>query len=326
MRLNRSATGSAFSDHSSGKRSQPRLSECLIFIIIFLLTVPAFSSDVKIFRDDFGRRLELNHCPQRIISLAPNLTEILFALGLSQQVVGVTSFCDYPEEARQKEIIGGLVDPSLEKIKVLQPDLVLGFRGNPRRILDRLYEEKLPLQAFEIGKTFEDLFSLIERISRLTCGEDRWQELNSNLRERIKLIEARVPQVKAPAKVFLTLYGQGQELWTCGQNSYLNYLLNRAGLQNVAANFEGNWLAYNPEKLIADNPEIILILARNQEGFKQATKWLESLTPLREIKAIKNKNFIFLDENLFSRFGPRLVDAYEWLVKAVYLASEPERK
>jgi len=90
----------------------------------------------------------------------------------------------------------------------------------------------------------------------------------------------------------------------------------------VAADFKGNWLAYNPEKLIADNPELILILARNQEDFIQATKWLESLTPLRDIAAIKHKNFIFLDENLFSRFGPRLVDACEWLVEAVYFTSD----
>ncbi|HOM94976.1 MAG TPA: helical backbone metal receptor [Candidatus Saccharicenans sp.] len=247
-------------------------------------------------------------------------------MGLNQQLVGVTSFCDYPEEARQKEIIGGLVDPNLEKIKVLQPDLILGFRGNPRRFLDRLYEEKLPLQAFEIGKTFEDLFSLIDRISRLTCTEARGQELISSLRERIKLIEARIPRPGTGAKVFLTLYGQGQELWTCGQNSYLNYLLGRAGLQNVAADFKGNWLAYNPEKLIADNPDFILILARNRQAFNQATRWLESLTALRDITAIKNKNFIFLDENLFSRFGPRLVEAYEWLIKAVYFASDSEGK
>ncbi|MDD8021317.1 MAG: helical backbone metal receptor [Acidobacteriota bacterium] len=256
------------------------------------------------------------------MSLAPNLTEILFALGLSRQVAGVTSFCDYPEEARQKEIIGGLIDPSLEKIRVLEPDLILGFRGNPRRILDRLYEEKLPLQAFETGQTFEDLFSLIDRISRLTCSQARGQELNSSLREKIQAIEARLPETKTPLRAFLTLYGQGQALWTCGHNSYLDYLLNRAGLQNIASELEGNWSAYNPEKLIAENPELILILARNKEAFKQAVKWLGSLTPLREIKAVKNGSFVFLDENLFSRFGPRLIDAYNWLVRAVYSPSE----
>jgi len=204
--------------------------------------------------------------------------------------------------------------------------LILGFRGNPRRFLDKLYEEKLPLQAFEIGTTFEDLFSLIDRISGLTCTEARGRELISSLRERIKFIEARIPRPGVGAKVFLTLYGQGQELWTCGQNSYLNYLLGRAGLQNVAADFKGHWLAYNPEKLIADNPDFILIMARNRQAFSQATNWLESLTALRAITAIKNKNFIFLDENLFSRFGPRLVEAYEWLIKAVYSASDSEAK
>jgi len=138
------------------------------------------------------------------------------------------------------------------------------------------------------------------------------------------LIETSLPASQGSSKVFLTLYGQGQGLWTCGHNSYLNYLLERAGLQNVASGLEGNWFAYNPEKLIADNPELILILAGNKEAFQQATNWLESVPPLKDINAIKNRNFVFLDENLFSRFGPRLIDAFNWLVKAVYFPAEQE--
>ena len=299
---------------------------CLTFLIIFPLTLSSLFPQTRVLADDFGHRLELSHCPERIISLAPNLTEILFVLGLGQKVAGVTSFCDYPPEARQKEIIGGLVDPNLEKIRVLKPDLILAFRGNPRRILDRLYAEKMPLQAFETGQNFEDLFSLIERISLLTCTQARGQELISSLREKIKLIETSLPASRESLRVFLTLYGQGQGLWTCGHNSYLNYLLERAGLQNVASGLEGNWFAYNPEKLIADNPELILILARNKEAFQQATNWLESLPPLKDINAIKNRNFVFLDENLFSRFGPRLIDAFNWLVRAVYFPAEQEEK
>jgi len=88
---------------------------CLTFLIIFPLTLSSLFPQTRVLADDFGHRLELSHCPERIISLAPNLTEILFALGLGQKVAGVTSFCDYPPEARQKEIIGGLVDPNLEK-------------------------------------------------------------------------------------------------------------------------------------------------------------------------------------------------------------------
>ncbi|MGC8892736.1 MAG: ABC transporter substrate-binding protein [Candidatus Saccharicenans sp.] len=279
--------------------------------------------------DDFGHRLELKGCPQKIISLAPNLTEILFSLGLNQQVIGVTRFCDYPPEARSKEIIGGLIDPNLEKIEFLQPDLVLGFRGNSRPVLEKLYARRLPLAAFNIGKTFDDLFQLITKIAQLTCRQEQSLKLISDLQSRLKIIDSSLSHLKLKnprPKVFLTLYGQGSGLWTCGGDSYLNYLLEKAMVKNVASNLRGNWLTYSREKLIKDDPEIILILSQNREIFNQAKQWFLSQSVLKKIKAVKNETFIFLDENLFSRFGPRLVEAYEQLIKALYPELSLEEK
>lgn len=292
-------------------------------ILAFVLTAGFWlSTDLNaqaiILTDDLGYKLELSHCPQRIISLAPNLTEILFALGLNQEIIGVTRFCDYPEEARRKEVIGGLVDPNLEKIQALHPDLVLGFRGNPKRVLKKFYDHRLPIFVFETGKTFEDLFLLINRIGQLTCRQAQAGQLISGMKKSLEAIDRQLAAVKPEKKVFLTLYGQGAGLWTCGRDSYLSYLLLRAKVKNIASSVRGNWLVYNREKLVQDNPEMILILCQNQESFQKARDWFLSQPALQKVRAIRNQNFIFLDENLFSRFGPRLIAAYEQLIRAIH--------
>lgn len=289
----------------------------LVLISVLLLASVSMAQNI-LMTDDLGHRLELKGCPQRIISLAPNLTEILFALELDREIIGVTRFCDFPPQARTKEIIGGLVDPSLEKIQVLHPDLILGFRGNPRRVVEKIYEEKLPVLVFQSGKSFDDLFLLIKRIGKLTCREVQAEALCLEMRKRLQAVDSRLSQIKPEKKVFLTLYGQGPGLWTCGRDSYLSNLLLRAKVRNVASSLRGNWLVYNREKLIQDNPEIILILGGDEGAFENSKKWFLSEPTFRKIAAVSEKNFIFLDENLFSRFGPRLVQAYEQLAGAVH--------
>ena len=105
--------------------------------------------------------------------MAPNVTEILFALGLGDRVVGVTRFCDYPPATGAIRKIGGLVDPNIEIVRSLDPDLVVAFRGNPRRLVERMGKLGLPVFVCDIGEGLEALFPLIERIGRITRTEGR---------------------------------------------------------------------------------------------------------------------------------------------------------
>ncbi|MCK4431988.1 MAG: ABC transporter substrate-binding protein, partial [Candidatus Aminicenantes bacterium] len=139
--------------------------------LIFVLAVPVFGIQNKIIIDDLGYSHVIDSPPKRIISLAPNITEILFALGLGEKVVGVTRYCDYPREAKQKEKIGGMTNPSLEKIIALNPDLIVGFQGNTLRILERLRSLHLPVFAIEMGKTIESVFLIINTIGAITQKE-----------------------------------------------------------------------------------------------------------------------------------------------------------
>jgi iron complex transport system substrate-binding protein len=289
----------------------------LFFISGFFLT-SAIDAQTRNLTDDLGHTLQLSGCPERIISLAPNLTEILFALDLDEEIIGVTRFCDFPLRAQTKEIIGGLVDPSLEKIKMLRPDLILGFRGNPKRMVEKLHDQKLPVFVFESGKDFNDLFQLIRRIGQLTCREVQAERLYLEMNSRLQNVDSVLSEIKTQKKIFITLYGQGAGLWTCGRDSYLNNLLLRARVKNIASSVRGNWFVYNREKLVEDNPEMIFILCQNHDAFEKAKSWFLSQTPFQKIRAVVARNFVFLDENLFSRFGPRLVEAYEKLVRTAH--------
>ncbi|MFQ6082458.1 MAG: ABC transporter substrate-binding protein [Candidatus Aminicenantia bacterium] len=268
------------------------------------------------FIDDLGYEIYLSHPPRRIISLAPNITEILFALGLGDQIVGVTRYCDYPPQALTKEKIGGIIDINLEKIKYLNPNLVLAFRGNPLELIQRLRQLEINVFVFDIQDRMERIFSLIQKIGLLTGRTNAAEKLLTHLKQKYNWIQKKLLSVTNRPKVFLSLHGQG--LWTCGKSSFLNDLIIKAKGENIAGEIHRSWIKYNQEELIYKNPEIIIILAKKEKDFLSAKKWWENNSPLKQIKAVKTQKIFFLDENLISRPGPRLIDGLYQLAKILH--------
>jgi len=266
--------------------------------------------------DDTGAPFTLSGPPRRIVSLAPNVTEILFALGLDEEIVGVTRFCDYPEAAKQKEKIGGLVDPNLEMIKSLSPDLVIAFRGNPLRTVERLKKLGVPVFVLNIGNDLGSLFPLLEKIGRVTRREKEAAELASRFKDRLDALRDRLSAVTAEPRVFIALHGTG--LWTCGRESYLNDLIASSKARNVAGGISRNWLHYSLEQLVRDDPEVIIILARSILEFEKARDRFLKDTRLRGVAAVRTGRIRFLDENVASRFGPRLADALEETARNIH--------
>ncbi len=288
----------------------------MLALSAILLVSAAFGNQIKVIKDDLGFSFQLNSPPQRIISLAPNVTEILFALDLEERIVGVTRFCDYPSGAGEKERIGGMVDPSLEKIKALNPDLIIGFRGNPLRILKRLRTLGLPVFVLEEGKTLESLYLAIEKIGTITRKEKEAEELCISLKNKYRGIEEALQPVGHRPKVFLFLHGRG--LWTCGKESFLNDLLQKARGENVCGKIAKKWLHYNQEQLLHDNPEVMIVMAKSQEDFSKARQWIREESHLERVRAVKDDRIYFFDENLASRLGPRLFDALAELARLLH--------
>jgi iron complex transport system substrate-binding protein len=271
-------------------------------------------------RDDFGRPFTLpERTPARIVSMAPNITEILFALGLGPNIVGVTRFCDYPSETRTLPRIGGLVDPNIEIIQSLRPDLVIAFRGNPLRILDRLRDLRLPVFVLDIGNGLDALYPLIERLGRITRREKEASTLAAGLKARATAVDTALKGVTPRPRVFVFLYGQG--LWTCGGESYINDLIVRAGAANIAATLPKKWALYSRERIVRDDPDAVFVLAKSQEDFEKARAWLAGEARLGSIAAVASGRVFRLDENAASRFGPRLVGILDAMARALH----PER-
>ena len=293
----------------------------LLPAMCFWLVMPAKAQTAtRTITDDQGKPFALPAAaPRRIVSMAPNVTEILFALGLGERVVGVTRFCDWPPETKDIPKVGGLVDPNVEVIRSLDPDLVIAFRGNPLRLVDRLRKLGLPVFVLDIGQGLDALFPLVERIGRVTRTEERAAALAAELRARVEAVDRGLRDVAARPDVFVLLYGQG--LWTCGGESYVNDIIARAGGANAASALPKKWVLYKRERIILDDPEVVFILARTASDFGAGRARFERMPGMAGVSAVKNGRVFELDENAASRFGPRLVDV---LVRMAALL-HPER-
>jgi len=294
----------------------------LIFtsILFFFLTLnPEAGSNAsrqETLRDALGYEFILGRAPQRIISLAPNLTEILFALGSGDKIVGLTRFCNYPPQATSREKVGGILDPSLEKIAALQPDLILAFRGTPLEVLNKLRSSGLPLFVFDEGEKVTELFPLIRTIGLITRNEDKANELLLDLESRLKEIQKKVETTQTRPRVFITLASPG--LWTCGRQSFLHDLIELAGGQNVASFESRRWFALKMEDLLLSSPEIIVILAPDSRTYEARRNYFLKEESLKNVAAIQAGRFAWLNEDEASRFGPRLIKALEELARLLH--------
>jgi len=283
--------------------------------LLALAAKPGGSQQIRV-TDDVGVVFSLPAPPARIISLAPNVTEILYALGLGGWIAAVTRYCDYPEEAKAKPRIGGLLDLDFERIKAFSPDLVIAFRGNPLNALARLRERGAPLFTLDIAGGLDAVPGLIAKIGAVTGRTAQAEALVAGLRSKEKALAAALAGVRTAPRIFLSLQGSG--LWTFGKPSYFNDLLRRAKAASITAAVGKTWFEYGREALIRDDPDAIVILARSPEEFGRAVRWYRGQSGLTRLRALREGKLLYLDQNAASRFGPRLYDALADLARLLH--------
>lgn len=293
-----------------------RQNRILLFLALLFFSGSIFAEQVKTIKDALGFSFTVASPPRRIVSLAPNITEILFALGLDPEIVGVTRFCDHPPQALEKEKIGGMIDPNLEKIRALNPDLIIGFRGNPLRILKRLKSLELPLFILEMDNNLESVFLLISKIGFVTQKEKEAEILIQSMKKKYDKIQEALRDVKKKPKVFFSLHGMG--LWTCGKDSFLDDLVRKAKGINIAGNIQRKWLVLNREQLIHEDPEIIIIVSKSEEKFDKAKEWIKTENLFGQLSAVISDSIYYLDENIVTRPGPRFIDALAELARILH--------
>ena len=265
--------------------------------------------------DDLGRLVAINGTPQRIISLAPSNTEILFALGLGDKVVGVTDWCDYPPEALDKEKVGGYATPNIEKIVALNPDLVLVAYGTPMDVINNLVG--LGLTVFGIKTTdLDDLLNDIRRVGEITDKEVEAQTLTSEMANKIQTVTNQTQELEQRSRVFYIVWHD--PLWTAGSGTFIDELIEKAGGVNIFGNVTG-YPMVSIEDVLARNPEIII-------ASEWSYDWAMNATELASTNASQTGRIYTLDDNLIQRPGPRLVEGLEWFAHFIHpeIFGEPE--
>lgn len=294
-----------------------RKSLTFILILTIILTAPAGCSSPqpqqaqqgKTVKDSLGREIILEGPPKRIVSLSPALTEILFALGLDEEIVGVSTYCDYPQEAKTKEKMGGFEDPNIEIIAAKQPDMVFISAGVQEEVIDKL--EKLDLKVVVLdADTISEVIDNIAMAGIFTGKESMAQELTAQMKARLAAVTGKVRGLPRP-RVFFEVWDE--PLMSAGSASFIHNIIETAGGINAAAENSKRYYTFSVEKLLEADPDFYFINAHSHNP--QDIKDRKGYNVLR---AVLNNNVFTIDDNLIGRAGPRVIEGLEQMAAILH--------
>jgi iron complex transport system substrate-binding protein len=263
--------------------------------------------------DDAGRRVRVPAEIRRIVSLAPNMTETVYALGLQERLVGVTTFCDHPAEAATKAKIGGPMNPSLERIAALQPDLVLVAKtANRRDTLDAL--ERLGIPAYATSPaTVEEMLDSTLRVADLLGARAQGEALVGGLRARLAALKTRLSN-RSPKRVLFVVWHE--PLVAVGRGTFLADALRWAGAA-LAIETDQEWPRLSLEGVVRVQPEFLVFATSHSEGVRRTLDDLRARPGWQNLDAVRQGRAAIISDAV-NRPGPRLVDAIEELARQLH--------
>ncbi|MCZ0754552.1 ABC transporter substrate-binding protein [Anoxybacillus sp. J5B_2022] len=267
-------------------------------------------------KDGLGEDVTIKAEPKKIVSLIPSNTEIAYALGLGDKIVGVSDFDNYPEDVKNKEKIGGM-EFNVEKIISLKPDLVLAHASSAHNSKDGLKQLKdagITVLVVNDAKSFDDVYHSIELIGKATGTTEKANEIVDHMKTKLEEIKEKAKNVKQPVKVWVEV-SPAPEIYTAGKGTFIDDMLQAIQAKNVAGDQEG-WPMFTEEKAVALNPDVII----TTYGYyvKDAVNQVLARPAWKDVPAIKNKRVYDVNSDLVSRPGPRLVEGVEELAKVIY--------
>jgi iron complex transport system substrate-binding protein len=260
--------------------------------------------------------------PERIVSMAPSATEILFAVGAGDSVIAVTDYCDYPPEVKEKKAngeiksVGGYSTPSLEKIVDLEPDLIVAAHGNPSDLLYWLVDTnahpgiEYPVYAQHPGN-IEEIFAHMEIIGELTKCDKTASSVVAELKDDLQEIEEETESLEKGQRPQV-YYAMGSIFNTPGEGTFQHEVIEMAGGENIAAKYLSSWGVFSIENLIEEDPQVIFYSGHGSESI--VPDQIKNDKRLSTIDAVKNDRIYKINEGEISRPGPRLVN----VTKTVY--------
>lgn len=259
--------------------------------------------------DFLEKEITIEQEPKRIVSLAPSVTELIFALGAGDKVVGVTEYDTYPEEVKDIAKVGGFEGPNIELITAQKPDLVFASNLSGKEEMETIEKMGIPVVMIE-ARSIDDIYKSIEIIGKITDTEEKGKEIIEEMKNRIQEISDKVKD-KPKVKVYNLVDINGN--WTGGKGTFIHEIINLAGGTNIAEDLEG-WVQYSIEELVRKNPDVIVMPSyagdvdsiKNMEGFK-------------DTNAVKNDNiYVVSNDDLISRATNRIVLGLEEIAKFLH--------
>ncbi len=286
-------------------------------LCLLVAALAAHAAPLQTLTDHLGRRVTLPERPQRIVSLAPSLTETLYALGAGDRLVGVTNYCDYPADALAKPKIGEMLNPNLERITALRPDLVLITKeGNRRDTLTALEHLNIPTFAVETER-MEDISRMFRDVGRAVGEAAAGVSLANALDQHVARVQRSIAG-RPVRRVLMVIWLQ--PMVTVGRGTFLNDLLERAGARSIADTDSQPWPKLSVEEIVRSDPEYIVVT--RSSGFSPGRDDLLKLPGWRELSAVKQDRIVSLPDTV-QRPGPRIADMLELLARAIHPQAFP---
>ncbi len=262
--------------------------------------------------DDAGRRVRVPARPLRVITLAPNLTEIVYAVGAGDRLVGNTTFCDYPAEAKQVTKVGDTLRPSIERIISLRPQLILISTASQLEAFTAQLNEQNIAVFITDPHDLEGVFRSIKTIGDLLDESARGESLVRDLRARTASIEEKVKGFSS-VSVFYQL--SAEPLYTAGRDSWITDLIRRAGGRSVTEGVPGEWPSFSDEAALAARPEAVIMATGDSMGSQGN---MDVAASLKRSPAVLQGRVYRINGDFLSRPGPRLVEGLEQMARSLH--------
>jgi iron complex transport system substrate-binding protein len=265
--------------------------------------------------DGLGKEVTIESEPTTIVSVLPSNTEIAYALGLGDKIVGVSDYDNYPEEVLEKEKVGSM-EINLEKVLILQPDLLLLSPSHNQYtdVLSQLKEAGINTVIVGDASSFEDVYASIRLIANATGTSEKAEEIIVDMQERLEVLKEKAKAVSEPKKVWVEV-SPAPDIYTTGKGTFMHEMLEAIQAVNAAGEQEG-WVKFTEEEAVQLNPDVIITtygyyVENPAEGVLNRAGWAE-------VPAVKNEQVFDVNNDTVTRPGPRLIDGVETLAKLIY--------
>ncbi len=271
-----------------------------VFLVVALLLAP------PVIMDDYGRPVSLSSEPQRIISIAPGVTEMVFAIGAGKRLVGVDTESDFPPEARGIQKVGSYVSPSLERIIALDPDLLLVSDLTSPQVVSAV--EDKGIKVFVVApESIKGIAQSMRKLGSILGAEESAEAAADEFERRVSAVEMRTKDQRARPGVYMEYY----PYWTFGPGSFGDDLIELAGGTNIGKKLRSPYAEVSNEFVVSENPDAIVVTRGRHssttiDSVRNRSGW-------NSTNAVENNSIYYIDDDIVSRPGPRMVDALEEL-------------